>query len=322
MKKALEHVLAATASSSKKNSSRHSVLPPLVGVKGDYTLPPEVHLAPLGPQRANIVVVGTPTPWNHLEFLELIREADDWLRVGGYIILTGGYRYFQHSVVGKRYVRDNADPLRIWRKVSLASTPWLQRGIQTSDEHYTYLFNECANLFGEDVVGDMKVLSFGCSSGEEVRCLKKRGFAEVHGVEINPAAIAKARAADPKGVYVEDLADLPGSAYNLIFTVAVLCSFPSRDPVGEFPFATFAKTVAALDSRLVPGGYLVIGSAQYDFRDVKSVAGRYKAIILDNPFLKYASGRVPKWSPDGFIRPVEATTSEGAVPVVFQKLSS
>jgi len=313
MQRALAHVVSLVTAEG---------LSPAVATEAGYVLSSEFRpMNSSGLAQAYVVAVGRPEPWDPEQFVKILRAADDRLRVGGYMVLSCGYRFFDYSAVAKRYKANVAfDRVRIRQKISAACTPWLQRNTQTADEHYTYLFDEAARLFGSEVCNKV-ALSFGCSTGEEVRCLKKRGFAAVHGVEINPTALEQARSADPEGIYVEDLADLPLQRYDLIFTVAVLCSFPSRNPVADFPFSLFTDTIATLDSRLNPGGYLIIGSVQYDFRDVPEIASRYVPILLDSPFLRYTSGRVPKWSPEGYIRPVEATTTEGAVPVVFQKLS-
>lgn len=297
---------------------------PRIGIQGlgPYRPPSSLCVSPPSSIDCDLIILNPPTPVDVIQFQHLMREADERLKVNGILLVVTGYVLFSQSDIARtRYKSHRSDPMHIWEKISNTETPWFQKSTQTALEHYSYLFDKCVELFPD--VESTRVLSFGCSSGEEVRTFKNRGFKNVHGVEINPEAIALARAADPDGLYVEELNMLPIPhipSYHLIVTMAVLCSFPSRDPVGDFPFSSFVKAIKALDARLLPGGYFLIGSVQYDFRETE-IARRYEPILLEDPLLRYyASGRIPKWSAKGYIRPLEATMAEGAVPVLYRKM--
>ena len=113
----------------------------------------------------------------------------------------------------------------------------------------------------------IRVLSFGCSSGEEVRTLRDLGgsFWHVDGAEVQPALLAKARSADPKGTYVADARVLPVEHYDAIFCMSVLCRFCS--PPSAFPFEAFERALSVVVDLLRPGGLLVVYNAQYDVRE-------------------------------------------------------
>lgn len=184
------------------------------------------------------------------------------------------------------------------------------------------------------------ILSFGCSTGEEVRTLK--AMAKdcnsdwlIHGVEIVEDRLAEARRADPEGTYVSSISSLPLTSYDLVFCMSVLCRFPDNaddqeQPPPRLPFSLFESAARDIDSVVCDqGGVLVIWNASYDFRDT-SVAHKYVAVddlsngldasgfapdaCLPAPGQHVGSGFVPKYRPDG--SKMEATV---AVPLAFKK---
>lgn len=144
---------------------------------------------------------------------------------------------------------------------------------------YTWL-NRYPALFGlaaELKPGARRILSFGCSTGEELVSLRS-GFpdAEIVGAEINPRSRAIARrrvAADPRTMVIapESIA----GAFDLVFALSVL----QRDPHGlknemavehlaaRYPFARFDAGVRGLVARLRPGGFLVVANSLYRVED-------------------------------------------------------
>ena len=121
------------------------------------------------------------------------------------------------------------------------------------------------------------VLSFGCSTGEEVRSLKLHNSAwEVHGVERDPESLRAALEVDPGGVYAASVHELPAEGvgcYDLVFCMSVLCRFPPVDPEPYFSFGEFEVAIGVLDASLAPGGVLVLWNAQYDFRETAQSEG-------------------------------------------------
>lgn len=131
-------------------------------------------------------------------------------------------------------------------------------------------FNRYPEIFERtaSIVPLGRVLSFGCSTGEEVRSLKtikNNTWNVVHGVEQDEACLTIARAHDPTGLYVRELDSLP-HCYDLVFCMSVLCRFPPVDPEPYFSFEDFEKAIVAIDRVVAPEGILVLWNAQYDFR--------------------------------------------------------
>lgn len=124
------------------------------------------------------------------------------------------------------------------------------------------------------------ILSFGCSSGEEVVSLR-RYFpgARLVGAEINAVQLAACAQlpADPQMTFIRSThaAITELGPYDAIFCMAVLQRFPHvverrgiRNIAKRYPFARFASEVKFLADQLRPGGLLVIDHCQYRVEDV------------------------------------------------------
>lgn len=206
--------------------------------------------------------------------------------------------------------------------------PVYQDSCCTEINRYPEIFERAAAL-----VPSGNVLSFGCSTGEEVRSLKALNNAwEVHGVETNLKSLMTARQSDPEGIYVSCVEELPLNAYDLVFCMSVLCRFPPVEDQGPyFLFSDFEKAVSAIDSVVsLNGGLLILWNAQYDFRQT-STALNYEPCSLqlrrgisgfapDECLLQKktpGSGFVPKYSRDGILMTEEQSDD---VPLAFRKL--
>ena len=144
---------------------------------------------------------------------------------------------------------------------------------------YTWL-NRYPALFGlaaELKSGARRILSFGCSTGEELVSLRSRfPDAEIVGAEINARsrAIARRRVAADRRTMVIAPESIAGT-FDLVFALSVL----QRDPHGlknemavehlaaRYPFARFDAGVRGLVARLRPGGFLVVANSLYRVED-------------------------------------------------------
>lgn len=155
---------------------------------------------------------------------------------------------------------------------------------------------------------DARILSFGCSSGEELASLRRlMPTARLVGVEINSRArrlAAQRMRADP---LVAVTAHLPDGPFNAILALAVLQREPQRDAdegiddLGHsYPFARFDDAVRALVDRLADGGVLAVYNAHYRIED-SSVVDLLSPIagtpLLDGPLFDRRSRRYASTPP-------------------------
>lgn len=150
-------------------------------------------------------------------------------------------------------------------------------------DRYPALFGAAQRELGETCDG--AILSFGCSSGEEVVTLRRYfPHARLVGAEINGALLARCRRLAVTGevAFVRSShANIAAMGpYDAIFCMAVLQRRPHRivdDQVTNiadlYPFRAFAAELAFLAGQLRPGGLLVIEHSQYRVEDLQTALG-------------------------------------------------
>lgn len=146
-----------------------------------------------------------------------------------------------------------------------------------------------------------RILSFGCSTGEELAALRLRfPVATIVGAEINPRSrhIAARRMASDVHVMVVPPGRIAGG-FDLIFALAVLQREPHTveeldivDLSTRYRFDRFDSAVKMLVDRLEPGGLLFVTNNQYRIED-SSVFGSLDTL----PQSPEAPG--PFFGPDG-----------------------
>lgn len=195
-----------------------------------------------------------------------------------------------------RIVANRDGPARLWTRIVHRSevhqtTPY------TSDDRYPELFDLAAELSPHP----KRVLSFGCSTGEELISLRRRfPSAEIVGAEINPRSrrLARRRIGDDPNARIVGPGQIEGP-FDLIFALAVLQREPHR--VGElgmtdirrhYPFHRFDSAVSHLVTLLRPRGIFCVMHAQYRVED--SAAAPHLGPIAQSPPLE-----PPLFGPDG-----------------------
>ncbi len=147
----------------------------------------------------------------------------------------------------------------------------------TLPNRYPHLFSY-AKDFLEDKL-EIRILSFGCSTGEECFALAKHfPKAKIIGVDINPICLKEARKKNnnPNIVFLESSEQnlKMNGPYNLIFCMSVLCRWPatkfSSDIKNLYSFEKFEGHIQLLDTLLQKGGFLFLTNANYQFSDTSA----------------------------------------------------
>jgi hypothetical protein len=198
----------------------------------------------------------------------------------------------------------------------------IQLRAHTGMNRYPELFRACcrhARAQGWLEAPDFRLLSYGCSSGEE--CVTLAGYfptARILGVDVNQPNLARAR----RRYGGDEICFAPSGEtalrrhgpFHMVFCLSVLCHWPEAremdDISGAFPFARFEEALALLHGHLHPGGLLVIYNSNYRFAD-SQFYGAYRPLRVEG---LHGSGYVHKFDPRGRKRPGDPYDE-----VVFEK---
>ena len=156
---------------------------------------------------------------------------------------------------------------------------------------------------------DVKLLSFGCSTGEEVFTLRRYfPLATIRGLDINPHSIAtcrsKLRARPDPGLTFEVASSLAGEAsesWDAIFCMAIFRDGALADPGvarcdRRIRFAGFSAMIGDVARCLRPGGLLFLAHANFRFRDTP--AARDFDLVLRARFGSGGAGITPIFDRD------------------------
>ncbi len=151
-----------------------------------------------------------------------------------------------------------------------------QKNNATKYDRYPEIFRVCSNIKGgnndyENRGLQPKVLSFGCSFGDEIQTLKELYFksAVIDGVDINPDCVNHCRERFSHSNKIYNYNDFLNSErkYDVIFAMSVFCKWEDTELVNDcseiYPFVMFDNGVKLLYDRLKQGGILVIYNANF-----------------------------------------------------------
>lgn len=188
-----------------------------------------------------------------------------------------------------RYIRNYFSPeWRLardtrWQNQTTLMQPWPV----TSANRHPDFFAMAADALADKT--DPRILSFGCATGEEVFALAAYLLnAQIDGIDINPACIAKAQrqlTAEQQArlhFSVGDTLPVTNVQYDAIFCLSVLrhARLDAEQPASceaIMPFARYAEFVESIDRALKPGGMLFLWGTNFRFADT-DVALRYRTI--------------------------------------------
>lgn len=183
------------------------------------------------------------------------------------MVYYNGCKRFIYSVTNKTPYNDI---------LQLANTTGLNR--------HPDLFSFCQKKF--DNAGNIKILSFGCSTGEECFTLKEYfPNAAISGCDINKKSLKTAAAKntfnDIRFFFYSKENIFKENDFDLIFANSVLCKQPEDKVVnnisGIFPFKRFNDIIKELDSALKCQGLFVIRHSNYRLEDTE-VGFKYECL--------------------------------------------
>jgi pyruvyl transferase EpsO len=129
-----------------------------------------------------------------------------------------------------------------------------------------------------------KILSFGCSSGEECITLKNIfKNCDIYGTDIRNdlEEICKS-----KNISFITSNNLPNYKFDMIFCMSILCCHPilnnKKNSSMIYPFKKFDELLIFIDSLLNVNGLLIIYNSNYMFND-SSIFYKYNVITIDEP---------------------------------------
>ncbi|EGF93757.1 methyltransferase domain protein [Asticcacaulis biprosthecium C19] len=164
-------------------------------------------------------------------------------------------------------------------------------------------FKALHRAFGEQADTPLKILSFGCSTGEECLDIQKEfPNAQVFGTDIKQSALKQAMDKCPASMTIfpsNEAAIAQHGPYDAITAMSVFCKWPTTSELANiselYPFSTFEAGLVNLVRNLKIGGILLLQNAQYMVEDTR-LAGHLHPI---NETFRESSGWIFKCLPDG-----------------------
>jgi Methylase of chemotaxis methyl-accepting proteins len=212
-----------------------------------------------------------------------------------YGLLRGVFKIFRALVELTRILRN-----RRYRSEWLTQKTWRNNAIQGSTftliDRYPKLFEACRDYFCD--VQKPQIMSFGCSTGEEVKSiLTYMPTASVVGVDINKWCLRKARQFNygSDALFINRMSPEFNKLSDLdaIFCMAVFQKTENRMDEDNsrahfFKFESFEQEMCLLHDKLKVGGLMIIDHTDFSFADT-IIADRYS--VLDFEYNKIARKR-------------------------------
>ena len=164
----------------------------------------------------------------------------------------------------------------------------------TKEDRYPKIFSTCSKITPKD---NIKILSFGCSTGEEVFTLKNKYFKNsiIHGLDISEKVIniCNKKNNNKEISFFNHKNFNYLEKYDIIFCMSVLCRWEDTKYVDDcskiYSFKEFNSQLIDLDKLLNLNGLLIIYNSNFCFSD-SDLHNKYKVIkdsqITSSGFVK------------------------------------
>jgi len=193
----------------------------------------------------------------------------------------------------KRFIREILNYLsknfNVYRIINLFNKSAHQYNNTTYINRYPLIFNRVKEINKNQV--DLKIVSFGCSTGEECYTLLEYfPNAKVVGVDINPLNLKLAKekyANSPAISFLHSDVFLKNNQeqYDIIFCMSVLCRWEDTKNINNcskvYPFDMFESVVTKIDKKLKREGQMIIYNSNFQFTDT-ALSINYKALEFED----------------------------------------
>lgn len=157
----------------------------------------------------------------------------------------------------------------------------------TEYDRYPKIFTICEEYSaGLNPSKELKILSFGCSTGEECMSIRKYfPSAKIFGVDIDKSTLdsCNKRNKDPNISFMySNFQNIKKEGpFDMIFCMSVLCRWPDtkylRNITNIYNFLEFQNTIEEIDKVLVKNGLLVVYNSNFIFSDT-SIYSKYQVL--------------------------------------------
>jgi len=222
-----------------------------------------------------------------LSAVDALRARLEKMGQSGNPLLRAGYRGIKALGAVRRFVVSPRIRSQVLTRVRYRDQH-LQLETYSCDDRYPALFEQCRQHFAGGSA--VRILSFGCSTGEEVFTLARYlPGAEVVGVDINPWCLKQCTRMNHSGQlsFFHSLSGEFADAadFDAIFCMAVFQRSEHRTENARpgdtgFTFERFDAEVAMLDRKLKPGGLFFLDECDFSFEQT-AAAARYRPAEFD-----------------------------------------
>jgi 2-polyprenyl-3-methyl-5-hydroxy-6-metoxy-1,4-benzoquinol methylase len=154
----------------------------------------------------------------------------------------------------------------------------------TEYNRYPKIFQKIKELCSPELSNDLEILSFGCSTGEEIKSLQNLYIpnANYTGVDISKYIIKqnKLNNTSVKIFYYnnEEFEFSILKQFDVVLVMSVLCRWPNDT---DYSFEMFESTLLDIDKYVKKEGYLIIYNSSYCFTD-SILSSKYEPVVLDS----------------------------------------